>query len=157
LGDDVARGDAQLDHVQHGGAGVETVAQLVVGHGGLCAAVGQAQAHGPDGAGHGVRRVHPAAGAFTRDGVLVDVPQLLVADEAVGVLAHGFEHGDDVAFPFLRAHTAGEDGAAVNEDAGAVEPGHGDHAAGHVLVAAADGDEAVHAFAAYDGLDGVGD
>jgi hypothetical protein len=52
---------------------------------------------------------------------------------------------------------AGQDGAAVDEDAGAVEARHGHDAAGHVLVAAADGDEAVEALAADDGLDGVGD
>ena len=52
---------------------------------------------------------------------------------------------------------AGLDGAAVNEDRGNIQPRDGDHRAGHVLVAAADGQQAVHARRAAHGFDGVGD
>ena len=52
---------------------------------------------------------------------------------------------------------AGQDAAAVDEDAGDVEPGHGHDAAGHVLVAAADGQQAVVVHAAGDDFDAVGD
>jgi hypothetical protein len=52
---------------------------------------------------------------------------------------------------------AGPDGAAVDEDRGAVQACDADQATGHVLVAAPDGDQAVEAFAAGDGFDGVGD
>ena len=48
---------------------------------------------------------------------------------------------------------AGQDAAAVDEDAGDVEPGHGHEAAGHVLVAAAEGEDAVVVHAAGDDLD----
>jgi hypothetical protein len=57
----------------------------------------------------------------------------------------------------LPLSAAGHDAAAIDEDGGAVEAGDGHHAAGHVLVAAADGDEAVEILAGDDGLDGVGD
>ena len=40
---------------------------------------------------------------------------------------------------------------------GTLRPGQGHHAAGHILVAAGDGDETVHALAEGDQLDGVGD
>src|SRR4029453_2443492 len=99
--------------------------------------------------------VHAAAGAGAGDGVLLDVLQLLVADLAGGVLAHGFEHADDVqvlAFPLAR-----QDRAAVDGDGGHVGAQHADQAAGHVLVAAADDDHAVHPLALHAGLDAVGD
>jgi hypothetical protein len=76
------------------------------------------------------------------------------------VFADGLEDGDDVEGLFLVAvggGEAGEDGAAVDEDGGAVEAGDGDHRAGHVFIAAADGDEAVEALGRDGGLDGVGD
>ena len=52
---------------------------------------------------------------------------------------------------------AGQDRAAIDEDARPVQPRHGHDAAGHVLVATADGHEAVEPLAADHGLDGVGD
>jgi hypothetical protein len=48
---------------------------------------------------------------------------------------------------FLPGETAGQDRAAVDEDRGPVEPRDGHQAAGHVLVAAADGHDAVEALA----------
>ena len=62
------------------------------------------------------------------------------------MFADGFEDGDDIGR--LAAVQAGDDGAAVDEDGRAVEACHGDGAAGHIFVAAADGDEAVEAFGA---------
>ncbi len=52
---------------------------------------------------------------------------------------------------------AGLDGAAVNKDRGNIQPRDGDHRAGHVFVAAADGQQAIHARRAANGFDGVGD
>src|SRR5262249_7445206 len=51
----------------------------------------------------------------------------------------------------------GKDAAAVDEDARDVEPGHGHEAAGHVLVAAAEGQQAVVVHARGDQLQAVGD
>ena len=82
----------------------------------------------------------------------LDFEQFRVADTAGGMAAHRFEHRDDVAT--LRA---GLDGAAVHEHGGTIEARDGHGAARHVLVAAADGDEAVETFGAHHGFDGVGD
>lgn len=71
---------------------------------------------------------------------------------ALGLLTHGLEHRDDVGVA-----AAGLDGAAIDEDGWAVQPRHTDKAAGHVLVAAPHGDEAVETLAADHGFDGVRD
>ena len=63
------------------------------------------------------------------------------------VLADRLEDGDDVDVLAVGAD-AGQDAAAVDEDARDVEPGHGHDAAGHVLVAAAEGEQAVVVHAA---------
>lgn len=75
------------------------------------------------------------------------------------MLADGLEDGDDVEVFFLAfdGGAAGKDGAAIHEHGRAIHAGHGHEAAGHVFVTTADGDEAVHAFAADDGLNRVGD
>jgi len=73
LGHDVAGGDAALDHVHHGGPGVEAVHHLLAGDGGLRTAVRQRHAQGFDGAGHGVRGIHAATASFARNGMLFDV------------------------------------------------------------------------------------
>src|SRR5687768_13423258 len=52
---------------------------------------------------------------------------------------------------------AGEDGAAVHEHAGAIQACERHDAAGHVLVTAANGDDAIEAFAARNRFDGVRD
>ena len=49
------------------------------------------------------------------------------------------------------------DGAAIDKDGRDIQPRDGDHRAGHVLVAAADGHHAIDARRAADGLDGIGD
>ncbi len=56
-----------------------------------------------------------------------------------------------------RRPAPGPDRAAVDEHRGPVEAGDRHHAAGHVLVAAADRDQAVESLRAGDGLDRVGD
>ncbi len=152
---DVAWCDAALDHVHHGCAGVEAVHELLIGHGGLSAGIWQRHAQGFDGAGHGVGGIHAAAGAFARDGVLFDVDEFFVRDLAVRVFAHGFENGDDVGIALVQTNAARQDGAAIDEDAGAIHTAHGHDAAWHVFVATTDGDEAVHAFATDHGLNGV--
>ena len=155
LREDVAGADAEIEQAMDGGAGAGGVFFLRAGDGGLGGAVGQAHAEGLDGAGHGVGGVHAAAGAGAGDGALLELDQLGIAEALAGRRGIGLEHGHDIDVALLEA--AGEDGAAVDEDGGAVEARDGDHAAGHVLVAAADGNQAVEELAAHDGLDGVGD
>ena len=74
-------------------------------------------------------------------GMLDDVDALLVGDDAGDVLAVGLEGRDDVAR--LSERVAGADRAAVHHQRRPVEPRHRDDRAGHVLVAARDGDERV--------------
>ena len=62
------------------------------------------------------------------------------------------EDGDDVDVLAVRP-IAGQDAAAVDEDARHVQPGHRHDAAGHVLVAAAEGEQAVVVHAAGDDFD----
>ena len=64
---------------------------------------------------------------------------VLLVELAGLVLADRLEDGDDVDVLAVRAD-AGQDAAAVDEDARDVEPGHRHDAAGHVLVAAAEGE-----------------
>src|SRR5262249_22539379 len=118
--------------------------------------VGQRHAQRLDGRAHGVGGVHAAAGARPGTGLALDGVDALRVELAGLVPADGLEDGDDVDVGAVRAD-AGEDAAAVDEDAGDVEAGHGHEAAGHVLVAAADGEEAVVVHAGGDDLEAVGD
>ena len=74
---------------------------------------------------------------------------------ARGVLPDGLEHGDDV--DRLPLPDAGQDGAAVDEHRGPIEPRQANDHRRHVLVAAADGHQAVEALGAGDGLERIGD
>jgi hypothetical protein len=67
----------------------------------LGGAVGQAHAKRFNGRRHGVGRVHAATGTWAGDGAgFLDLFQLAVIDiAAIGMSAHGFEHGDDVRYP----------------------------------------------------------
>src|SRR5690606_4008612 len=159
-GHDIARFDALFEHVHDGRSGAFAIFAFFLTDGELGGAVGEAHAERFDGAGHGVRGVHAAAGAGAGDGAGLDLLQSSVVDFAFGVFADRFEDGDDVERFFLVAIAggeAGENGAAVDEDGGAVEPGDGDHGTGHVFIASADSDEAVETFGRDGGFDGIGD
>ena len=153
--EDVGGPDAAPDQVQHRPAGLAAVARLRRGHGVLRAAVRQAHAQRLDRGGHGVGRVHPAARAGAWNGAGFDLAPLAVGDLPACLPAHGFEHADDVHL--LAAVAAGLDRAAVDEHGGPVEPRHRDQATRHVLVAAADGHQAVERLAAGHGLDRIRD
>ena len=153
-GQNVRGNDAPLEQLHHRGAGIARVGLFVRGDGDLRRAVGQAHAHGFDRRGHGVGRVHAAARSGAGNGAGFDLLQLFVVDRAGCALAHSLEHGDHVEVFAVEA--AGKNGAAVDKDRGAVEAGDGQHAAGHVFIASADGNKAVEAFAADDGFDRVG-
>ncbi len=72
------------------------------------------------------------------------------------IFAVALEGGDDVQLVML-GRAAGANRAAVDHDGWAIQPGHGHDAAGHVLVAAGQGDEAVVPLGGHHRLDGVGD
>ena len=93
----------------------------------------------------------PAPGLAHR----LDLGEVRVAHLAARVRADGLEdvHDRDVA----TAEAPGRDRAAVEHDAGQVEPRERHDRAGDRLVAAAEGDDAVEQVAAGDELDGVRD
>jgi hypothetical protein len=151
LAQDVGGLDAAVDERDDGLAGAAAIVGLRARHGFLRGAVREAQAQRFDRGRHRVRRVHAGAGPGARDRRPLDFLELGVVDLARRIAADGFEDGDDVAI--LRPRL---DRAAVDENRRPIEACHGHDAARHVLVAAADRDEAVEAFGRRHGLDRVG-
>ena len=122
-----------------------------VGHGG---GVGQGDAQRLESRRHGVGGVHAAARTRAGDGALFDLEQVIVAQLACGIFAHGFKHAHDVQVFALVA--ARQNGAAVNVDGRNVGAQHAHQAAGHVLVATAHHQHAVHPLALHAGFHAVG-
>ncbi|MNL03013.1 hypothetical protein D3C87_1235380 [compost metagenome] len=151
-GHDVAWFQIEFEQLHDLLAGAETVRGLVAANGVLGAGTGQAHAQGFNGRGHGVGGVHAATGTGAGNRHFLDLLDLDLADIAPRVLAHGLEHGNDVGVAGARL-----DGATIDKDRRAIQPRHADQAARHVLVAAADGHQAVETLATGDHFDGVGD
>ena len=152
---DVSRTDVFVDEIHHGGSGVEAVHHLFIADGCLGGAVGKAHPECFDRTGHGVGGVHAPARSWSGNRGFGHAIEFLVVDFAGAVFSHGFENGNDVDVFSLEA--AGLDRTPIDKNAGTVHPGDRHHAPGHVLVAAPDRDDAVHALASDYGLDGVGD
>ncbi|MNV16106.1 hypothetical protein D3C71_1068600 [compost metagenome] len=114
-----------------------------------------ADAHHRQGHGHGVGGELAAAGAGAGADRALDRLQALVGQGAGAVGADGLEHLLDR--DLLLADPAGQDGAAVIDQAGDIHPrqGHGRRRDG--LVAADDADDAVQLMPLDRQLDGVGD
>ena len=144
-GDDVARLEVALDRLdQHARRFGRGIGLLAVGRGHLRASQ-QTDAERLERRRHGVRRVHAAARAHARAGVALDAVVIFLRHLAGGERADRLERrndGERLAFPLARL-----DRARVDVDAWNVHPRERDHAARHVLVAAADDEHAVHALA----------
>ena len=154
-GQQVTGADVEFDGAhQRAGRGAGAVGFLAI-LGGHRGGVGEADAHGLERRGHGVGGVHAATGAGAGAGMAFHVQQGRIVDLVGGIGAHGLEGADDGQVAAMQM--AGLDGPAIDENGGDVQPRDGHHGAGHVLVAAADGDEAIHELAVADGFDGVGD
>ena len=156
-GEDVARPDAGLQEGDGRLAGAPAVDLLLRTDGQLRRAVRKTHAQGLDRRCHGVGGVHAAAGPGARDGATLDLGEARVIQGARGVLAHRLEHRDDVALGLGLRVDARKDGAAVDEDRRPVQARQRHHAAGHVLVTAADGHDRVEGLGVGDRLNGVGD
>src|SRR5699024_10746334 len=89
-----------------------------------------------------------------RDGMCFDFVQVLVADTACGMLAHGFKNADNIEV--LALITTRQDGAAINVNGRDIGTQHSHHAARHVFVATANHDHAVHPLTLYTGFDAIG-
>ena len=136
-------------------AGFDGAAVAVLVGRGRAGRAGQREADRLGDHGHGVGGELAAAGAGGGAGDAFELVQVLVAHVAGGVPADGLEHVDhgDVAALEL----AGQDRAAIHEDARHVQPQHRHHHAGQRLVAAGEADQRVVAVAAHGELDGIGD
>ena len=167
-GEEVARTDVELHTGADSGGSALALAELLGRGGREGGGAGEGEAHGFDGCGHGVGRVHAAAGPSTGARVLLDVGHDLVLrgagalgvgglEPAVGVGAGGFVAGRDVDLLVEDGRVALADGAAVDHDEGPVVARGGHDNAGHVLVAAGDADVGVVVLRAGHGLDAVGD
>ena len=125
---------------------------FVLADGVLRGAVGQGHAERFDRGGHGVGGVHAAAGARAgnRGRSISSSPSPVIFPVACAPTASNTE-------TMSRRCVPGQNGAAIDEDGRTIQARHGHRAAGHVLVATADGDEAVEARGTHDGFDGIGD
>ena len=140
-------------HQHLGGASGTVGLFLVLGsHRG---AVGEAETHRFDGGTHGVGGEHAAATASPRAGIFLNCGELLFVDLAAGQLADRFKsaHHREIT----AAQLARLDRAAVDEHRRDVHPCHREHGAGHVLVAATNGQHPIHALAIAGSFDGVSD
>ena len=154
-GQDVPRADAFFQHPHHRLAGAARLVVLFGVDGGQRGIARQGQPHHLDGRGHGVGGEQAGTGTLARAGVALQLGELLAGHAAGGVRAHGLKHVLDVDVAALEL--TGHDAAAIHENGGDVQAGDGHHAARHVLVAPGHRDQAVHALAEGNGLDGVGD
>ena len=85
----------------------------------------------------------------------LDFQKLGVANSPGAVLADRLEGAHDCEI--LAVKMAGLGRAAINEDCGNIQARDGEHAAGHIFVAAADHHHAVHARCAANRLDRISD
>src|SRR6185312_1798912 len=131
--------------------GIAGVLQLIGRYGILGGAAGQAHAERFDCARHRIGGVHAAAAAGAGQSGFLDVLELALRDLSRRVLAYCLKHRDDVSPVFARP-----DRPAINEYRRSIQARERHHAAGHVLVAAADGEDAVESLGGGNGLDGVG-
>ena len=101
-----------------------------------------------------LRGIHAAARAGSRTRVPDDGLALLLADRMGDELPITLEGRNDVQF--LAVLMTGADRPPIDHQAGPVQSAHGDEAAGHVLIAARNGDIGVIPLRVHHRLDGVG-
>ncbi|GAD53673.1 hypothetical protein MBEHAL_2433 [Halarchaeum acidiphilum MH1-52-1] len=155
LREDVARAAVVLDGVEGDLPGLpgDFEALLALGERGR-GAEGRETERLADG-GHRVRGEHPTTGARAGTGLVLHLDEFLLGHVAGRDAADALE---DVLHRYLAALVvAGHDRPAVEEHRGKVGADGGHHHAGEVLVAAADGDERVHALGEGNEFDGVRD
>ena len=164
---------SRTDILLHGGlddrGNFLALAALLGRQGRIGAGAGEGETHGLNGRGHGVGGVHAAAGTGSGAGVALnvfhDIGGLaaglarvgLGVEAVVRVRPGGLVAGANVDLLFQQGGVAFADGASVDHDEGPVVPGGSHDDAGHVLVAAGDGNVSIVVLGAGDSLNGVGD
>ena len=154
-GQNVPRPDALVQHPHHRLAGAAGLFALAGVHRRQRRVAGQGQPHDFNGRGHRVGGEQSAAGTLPRARSAFQLRQFLAGDVAGRPGAHRFKHVLDVYV--VAVVLARQNAAAVHEDTGDIQAGNGHHAARHILVAAAHGNQAVHSLAEDHGFDGISD
>ena len=159
LREDVERLDAAPQHFHDGCARAAAIVHLRGRNRVLCGAVRQAHAKRFDGGGHRVRCIHAAARTRTGNGALLDGKKFRIVNFFVRVRADGFKNGNNIELALLRIirDATGQNRSAINEHGRTIQSRHGDERAGHIFIATADGHKTIHARAADDGFNRVGD
>ena len=153
-GKNVARQHALPQNIHHHLAAAESDFIFPWVHGGHAVEAHRRKADQLHHRGHGIGGVLAAAGARAGAGDVFQLLQFGVGHFAGGVGAHRFEHilNGDV---FAVVH-AGGDGAAVEHNAGKIQPRQRHGGRGNGLVAAHHADHGVEHLPAADQLDGIG-
>ncbi|QEM44368.1 hypothetical protein FZ046_05850 [Mycolicibacterium grossiae] len=160
LGEDVARGDAAAQHLDHrlaGAAGVVVTARI---DGDWRCAARQRHSESLGRGGHGVGGVHAATRALAGADRALDDVDVLARHEAAGARTDRLEGVDDRDLLLGAVGELGDarhDRAVVEEDVREVEPRGRHQHAGDRLVAAGEQHGAVEALGLHHGLDAVGD
>src|SRR5487761_2762114 len=101
-------------------------------------------------------RTHSSSFSGSSAGVEDDVATLGLVDVARQKFAVALERAHHVELGTLGS-AARANRAAIDHEGGAIQASHGHDAAGHVLIAAGDGDGRVVPLRPHDGFDGIGD
>ena len=155
LVDDLAGGDALVDHVHDGHTGVLGQLQALGVDRRDGAVAGQGNADGLAQAVHAVGGVHAGAAAAAGAAVAGAVFQLLVGDHTGLVSAHSLEHLGKA--DFLAAVAAGQHGAAGADHRGHIHADRGHDHAGHDLIAVGHQHQTVQLMGHQHGLHAVAD
>ena len=155
LVDDLAGGDALVDHVHDGHTGVLGQLQALGVDRRDGTVAGQGNADGLAQAVHAVGGVHAGAAAAAGAAVAGAVFQLLVGDHTGLVSAHGLEHLGKA--DFLAAVAAGQHGAAGADHRGHIHADRGHDHAGHDLIAVGHQHQTVQLMSHQHGLHAVAD
>ncbi len=140
-GHNVARLEIEFEKHSNGFARGDTFFMFQRIFGGRGRTVRQRHAERFNRRGHRVRGIHAATRAGAGASMANNLLALRIVDFLGKKFAVALKGRNDIEL--LRTGVAGADGAAINHDGWAIEPAHGDHAAGHVLIAAGDGNVGV--------------
>ena len=147
--DDVARGNAEAEQLDHGltALACERVSATIDGR--RSGRPRQRHSHRFSGTRHRVGGVHTPAGTFTRTNGSLDAVNVFSRHQASRARAHGLEcidDGDVLLRTVAQLHVAGKDGAGVHEHRRHVESSRRHQHARQRLIAPSEGHHAVESF-----------
>ena len=119
-------------------------------------AVGEGHPHGFNRRGHGVGGIHAAASTRSWAAMFDDRLSFFVGDLSGNVLAITLKSRNNVKF-WMQGDATGLDGSAVDHECRTIQSSHRHDAAGHVFIAAGDGNIGIVPLCGHDGFDAVRD